>query len=289
LINPIRLDLTGADGDALAGDIFDGGGRCVLFLHGGGQTRRAWDRTAGEVARAGMRAVTVDLRGHGESGWSPDGRYSFADYGADVVAVVRQLRERFEERPVVVGASLGGLSALVAEVRHGPVADALVLVDVTPRMNPDGVARVQGFMGDRMTEGFASLDEAADAIAGYLPHRKRPRSLDGLRKNLRLDADGRYRWHWDPAFLGGTRSVNHGARELLTEVEAALPGLRLPLLLVRGMDSELVDAEMARDFIGRVPNGRFVDVTGAGHMVAGDRNDAFASAIMGFLGELAPA
>src|SRR5690606_36740248 len=123
-----------------------------------------------------------------------------------------------------------GLSALVAEQRHGPLATGLVLVDVTPRMNPDGVARIQGFMGERMDDGFASLDEAADAIARYLPHRKRPRSLDGLRKNLRLGDDGRYRWHWDPAFLTSRRNVNEGARDLLAVVEAALPQLALPVL-----------------------------------------------------------
>jgi pimeloyl-ACP methyl ester carboxylesterase len=286
--DPVRMELRGAEGDRLAADLFDGGGRTVVFLHGGGQTRRAWDATARRVADAGMRVVTVDLRGHGESDWSAAGHYGFAWYGADVDAMTRQLTARFGDRPTIVGASLGGLSALVAEVRHGPVAEALVLVDVTPRMNPDGVARIQGFMGARMKEGFATLDEAADAIAGYLPNRKRPRSLDGLRKNLRLDADGRYRWHWDPAFLVAMRDFDQ-ARAVLMEVEAALPRLSLPVLLVRGMDSELVDADMAGDFIARLPNGRFVDVTGAGHMVAGDKNDAFSDAILDFLGERAAA
>jgi pimeloyl-ACP methyl ester carboxylesterase len=289
LIQIVRSDLEGAEGDRLAADLFDGDGHTVVFLHGGGQTRRAWDNTARRVAKAGMRVVTVDLRGHGESDWSPAGHYSFADYGADVEAIVRQLRQRFGHRPTIVGASLGGLSALVAEVQHGPLAEALVLVDVTPRMNPDGVARIQGFMGARMKEGFATLDEAADAIAGYLPNRKRPRSLDGLRKNLRLDPDGRYRWHWDPAFLSSPRSVNNGSRELLTEVEAALPRLSLPVLLVRGMESELIDKDMAGGFVSRLPNGRFIDVSGAGHMVAGDRNDVFCDAILDFLGERAAA
>ncbi len=285
MIKPSSLNLHGVEGDALAADLFDGGGETVLFLHGGGQTRRAWDNTARKVAAAGKRAVSVDLRGHGESAWSRKGHYSFADYGADVVALLRQLGERFGGRATVVGASLGGLSALVAEVREGPLARALVLVDVVPRMRSDGVARIQGFMGARMKEGFSSLAEAADAIAGYLPNRKRPRSLDGLRKNLRLDADGRFRWHWDPAFLDGPRNVNYGAVELLEDVEAKLHGLGLPVLLVRGMESELIDAEAARDFVARLPRGRFVDVSGAGHMVAGDRNDVFCDAILAFLSD----
>lgn len=289
MIASVRHDLAGAEGDRLAADLFDGGGRTVIFLHGGGQTRRAWDRTARRVAEAGMRAVSVDLRGHGESDWSPAQHYSFADFAADVLAMVKQVEARFGERPSIVGASLGGLSALLAEVRHGPLAEALVLVDVAPRMNPDGVARIQGFMGARMTEGFATLDEAADAIAGYLPNRKRPRSLEGLRKNLRLDSDGRYRWHWDPAFLTGNRNVNDRSRELLAETEAALSSLTLPVLLVRGMESELIGADVARDFVETLPNGSYVDVSGAGHMVSGDRNDVFCDAILDFLGERADA
>lgn len=278
-----RLEFAGAEGNRLGADLFDGHGHPVIFLHGGGQTRRAWDATARRVAEAGMRAVTVDLRGHGESAWAESGRYTFEDYGADAAAVVGQAAERFHATPSLVGASLGGLSALVAEMRQGPLLDSLVLVDVTPRMDINGVAKIQGFMGERMEEGFATLEEAADAIAGYLPHRKRPKSLDGLGKNLRLGPDGRYRWHWDPAFIRSPRNINFHARETLEEVIAALPGLRLPILLVRGMQSELVSEDYAREFVELAPSASYVDVGGAGHMVAGDRNDVFSNAVLDFL------
>lgn len=278
-----RLEFAGAEGNRLDADLFDGHGHPVIFLHGGGQTRRAWDATARRVAEAGMRAVTVDLRGHGESAWAESGSYTFEDYGADAAAVVGQAAERFHATPSLVGASLGGLSALVAEMRQGPLLDSLVLVDVTPRMDINGVAKIQGFMGERMEEGFATLEEAADAIAGYLPHRKRPKSLDGLGKNLRLGPDGRYRWHWDPAFMRSPRNINFHARETLEEVIAALPGLRLPILLVRGMQSELVSEDYAREFVELAPSASYVDVGGAGHMVAGDRNDVFSNAVLDFL------
>src|SRR5690606_31521914 len=152
----------------------------------------------------------------------------------------RQVAERFHARPSAVGASLGGLSSLIAETRDGPLLDSLVLVDITPRMDPEGVSKIQGFMGARMEEGFASLEEAAGAVSAFLPNRKRPRSLDGLRKNLRLGEDGRYRWHWDPAFMTSARNINQGARETMEALMASLPGLHLPVLLVRGMQSELV-------------------------------------------------
>src|SRR5690606_2846851 len=133
----------------------------VIFLHGGGQTRRAWDRTAASVASSGMRAISVDLRGHGESAWAEGGNYTISRFGEDVAAVGRQVAELFRAVPSAVGASLGVLSALAAEFRHGPLFRSLVLVDVTPRMDPDGIARIQGFMGERMDEGFATLEEAA--------------------------------------------------------------------------------------------------------------------------------
>jgi YD repeat-containing protein len=283
LSEPRRLEFTGVEGNRLAADLWDGSGRPVLFFHGGGQTRHAWDLTARRVAAEGMRAITVDQRGHGESEWVGSGNYTFAHFAEDVVAVVRQVAQRFHAAPSAVGASLGGLSALAAQTRNGPLLDSLVLVDITPRMDPEGVAKIQGFMGARMEEGFASLKEAADAIACYLPHRKRPSSLEGLRKNLRQGPDGRYRWHWDPAFMKSERNVNVGARELMDELLVGLPRLHLPVLLVRGMRSELVHEAFAREFVDLAPQASYVDVGGAGHMVAGDRNDIFCSAILDFL------
>ena len=282
-MTPTPIDFSGAEGNRLAGDLWDGRGHPVVFLHGGGQTRRAWDATARRVADAGMRAVTVDLRGHGDSEWAASANYTFAAYGEDAAAIVRQVAERFHVAPSVVGASLGGLSALIAETRFGPLMESLVLVDITPRMDPEGVGKIQGFMGERMNEGFATLEEAADAIARYLPHRKRPGSLDGLRKNLRLCADGRYRWHWDPAFINSESNINLGARETMEEVIGGLPDLHLPVLLVRGMQSELVHEDYAREFVALAPSASYVDVGGAGHMVAGDRNDIFCNAILDFL------
>jgi pimeloyl-ACP methyl ester carboxylesterase len=239
--------------------------------------------TARRIADAGMRAITLDLRGHGESEWAAGGDYSFAAFGADAAAVARQIAERFHAAPCAVGASLGGLSMLIAELHHGPLLESLVLVDILPRMDVGGAARITGFMAERMEEGFASLEEAAEAIAGYMPNRARPRSLEGLRKNLRLDPDGRYRWHWDPAFIRGARNIGFRGRETMEDVQARLPDLHLPVLLVRGMQSELVHEDLVHEFVELAPNASHVDVGGAGHMVAGDRNDVFCAAVLDFL------
>lgn len=273
----------GVDGVRIAADrIGDPTAPAVVFLHGGGQTRRSWGKTAAAVAERGWQAVTVDLRGHGESDWSTAGDYRVTTFARDVFEVLQAL----PPRPVLVGASLGGFTAMLLEGELAPgTARAVVLVDIVPNMDPSGATRIHGFMYDRMTTGFASLDEVADAIQEYNPHRPRPSDLDGLRANLR-ERDGRWYWHWDPKFIDGTSA--HPPIEV-TEVERMYDAVgtivrnRVPMLLVRGQMSDLVTQERAEEFIARFPEIGFVDVGGAGHMVAGDRNDLFADAVVAFL------
>ncbi|WP_345781421.1 alpha/beta hydrolase [uncultured Hoeflea sp.] len=286
-----RAEFAGFSGNSLIGDEHQPRGEVhgnpVVLLHGGGQTRHAWGGAARRIADAGHFAFTIDQRGHGDSAWLEDGSYAFDDYAGDAVAVCNAVAERSGKPPVLVGASLGGISGLMAEHLGGPgLLAGLVLVDITPHMDADGVARIQGFMAERMREGFATLEEAAAAIAAYLPNRPQPRSLDGLAKNLRQGADGRYRWHWDPAFIDGPRNINTGAATVQQRLVEAARALTIPVLLVRGQQSELVTEAAVADFKRMVPHAEFVDVSGAGHMVAGDRNDAFNDAVLGFLDRL---
>jgi pimeloyl-ACP methyl ester carboxylesterase len=201
------------------------------------------------------------------------------------------LSQRSGKHPIAIGASLGGISSLLAEgtserAGRGPILSAIVLVDVTPRVDQGGVAKVQGFMRERAVEGFATVAEAADAVAAYLPHRKRPRSLDGLKKNLRLHPDGRWRWHWDPRMVQGERSFAIDHRILEAALTEAARALTIPALLVRGGSSELVHEAHVRDFLELVPHAETIDVSGARHMVAGDNNDSFADAVLDFVGKL---
>ncbi|MBL8572784.1 MAG: alpha/beta hydrolase [Hyphomicrobiaceae bacterium] len=283
------IEFTGAHDNRLVGDLY-AGEHCdgvALFLHGGGQTRHAWDSAVRRLALRGMATIALDQRGHGDSAWVGSGHYAFEDYAADLARVSAAIVERFGRRPLVVGASLGGIAGLMAEGEAAaPLAEALVLVDIVPRMDPNGVSRIQGFMRDRVAEGFGSIEEAAEAVAAYLPHRPRPKSLSGLAKNLRQSEDGRWRWHWDPRFLDGPRPINTGMETLVDRLEAASRRLRLPVLLVRGGQSELVSEDDARAFLDLVPTAEMADVSGAGHMVAGDRNDVFAEAVFGFVERL---
>lgn len=281
---------TGASGNRLAADVYGETGQPVMLLHGGGQTRHAWRRTAEQLARNGATAYALDQRGHGDSEWVADGSYAFTDFAADAAVVATALAQRSGRKPIAIGASLGGMASLLAEGRaerdgKGPLFSAVVLVDITPRVDRSGVAKIHGFMRARGPEGFATVAEAADAVAAYLPHRARPRSHDGLKKNLRLHPDGRWRWHWDPRMLDGERSFSIDHRVLEAALIEAAKAITIPALLVRGGSSELVHEAHVREFLELVPHADYVDVADARHMVAGDSNDRFSAAVLDFVGK----
>lgn len=287
LPKPRRLTLLGADRNELAADLYasvDGCSGLAVLAHGGGQTRHSWRGTARSLSLHGWTALAYDQRGHGDSAWLADGSYSAAAYARDLIAVVADLVRRGHGRPVVVGASLGGIAGLIAAGELDRTAfRALVLVDITPSVKADGVDRILSFMHAHAEQGFASPAEAADAISIYLPHRPRPDDLSGLAKNLRRGPDGRYRWHWDPRFLAARRDAAGHAAELEARLKSAARRLVIPVLLVRGRDSELVGEAEARAFLDLVPHARLADVGGARHMVGSDRNDVFTETVTAFL------
>jgi pimeloyl-ACP methyl ester carboxylesterase len=280
---PESFATAGVDGVRIVGDrVGDPLAPPVVFLHGGGQTRRSWGRAAAAVAERGWQAITLDFRGHGESDWSTEGDYRVTSFARDVLEVLNDL----PPQPVLVGASLGGFTSilLAGELAPGTVR-AVVLVDIVPDMDQSGASRIHSFMHDRMKSGFDSLDEVADMIQEYNPHRPRPSDLDGLRTNLRR-RDGRWYWHWDPKFIDGTSALPPIEVTEVDRMHAAVQTILdtgVPMLLVRGQMSDLVTQERADEFIARFPAVDFVDVGGAGHMVAGDRNDVFAGAVVDFL------
>jgi len=266
----------GADGVTLAGDCWgDPEGPLVFLLHGGGQTRHAWGATGALLASAGCHAVALDARGHGDSQWSASGDYSTDAMVQDLKAVIAS----FGDRPaVLIGASMGGITSLVG-IGEGEInASALILVDVVPRCEASGVTRIKAFMQQR-PEGFETLDEVAEAIARYQPQRRKPASRQGLVKNLRIAPNGRLYWHWDPRYLEAT----HDLESRYQRLSNCARRLRLPTLLVRGAQSDVVSEAGVQDFLALCPHAEHLDVAQARHMVAGDRNDVFGKAAWDFL------
>jgi pimeloyl-ACP methyl ester carboxylesterase len=249
----------------------------VILMHGGGQTRHSWGGAMRELVAAGYRVINLDARGHGDSDWSAKGDYSlqaFSDDLQDVIATV-------SSPPALVGASLGAATALYTVGNGKPnLASSLVLVDLVPRIEREGAEKIQQFMRAR-PEGFRTVEEAADAVAAYYPHRRRPSDTSGLMKNLRLRADGRLHWHWDPRFIQAP--IRLEPPDMSTVLLRAAAKVRIPTLLVRGLRSDIVSdvgiAELKETLVGLEVH----DVAQAGHMVAGDRNDAFNQGVIAFL------
>jgi pimeloyl-ACP methyl ester carboxylesterase len=272
---------TGAGGLSIAGDTWgDPDGPLVVLQHGGGQTRHAWKGAGETLGNAGYHVVAFDARGHGDSDWAAPDQYGHDDMVEDLVCVVKALGGK---RPTLVGASMGGGISLVAVGEGHLDAAALVLVDMAPRIEAEGSRRIRAFM-DQKPEGFDSLDEVAEAIANYLPHRPRPRNLDGLAKNVRLGADGKYHWHWDPARRGRWPDRT----EYRQRLHDCADRLTLPTLLVRGGLSDVLSEAGAQSFLKQCPHAEYVNVKNAAHMIAGDRNDIFADSVIAFLKRVVP-
>lgn len=274
-----RTEFKGHEGATLVADRV-GQGRPVILLHGAGQTRGSWHRTALALADRGRQAITLDTRGHGESDWAT-GDYNFEIFIGDLRAVIDTL----DEPPALIGASMGGLTALLAiGEADRPVASALVLVDIATRINRSGSRAMREFMRAN-PNGFESVEAAADAVSHYLPHRPRPSNITGLRRNLRERPNGRFYWHWDPKLFANADGDPGGITERL---EAAARKVTVATMLVRGGRSEMVDEAALQRFRELIPDASIAEVRDAGHMVAGDSNTQFADAVIAFLDRVYP-
>jgi pimeloyl-ACP methyl ester carboxylesterase len=279
--SPQTVEFSGVDGITLVADEWNRGaaeaaGRpTILMLHGGGQNRFSWKNTGQILADDGFHVVALDCRGHGDSDRAPGADYNVETLTADVMHVL----DAIGGPVVLIGASMGGLTGILVAESAGPdKVTGLVLVDVVPRYEKHGSARIRDFMFSGL-DGFDSLEQAADAVAAYLPYRTKPRSPEGLKKNLRL-RDGRWYWHWDPAFM--TKPGDDP--ELRTEkFEHAATSLTIPVLLIRGKLSDVVSPEGVQHFLTQVPRAEFVELSNAGHTAAGDDNDAFSAAVVAFV------
>lgn len=248
---------------------------CVLLAHGFGQTQHAWGETARQLAASGWQAVSYDARGHGTSDRSPSGRYDFEQFVEDF----RRVCSSLPHPPLLVGASMGGLTALLAHSEK-PLVDlkALVLVDIAPRWDERGVESMLAFMRQH-PKGFEDLDEARQAVRGFLPHRRAATSSEGLRRNLRQARDGRWYWHWDPAML----ALAEKSRNLQSRLKSAARKLKKPTLLISGGKSDLISEEHVQEFQKLAPHAEHISLADSGHMVAGDVNDRFMRAAIPFL------
>jgi pimeloyl-ACP methyl ester carboxylesterase len=234
----------------------------VVLLHGGGLTADTWRHVAPGL-RDDHFCVVPELRGHGDSGWSPEGEYTIADMARDLVAVVDALGL---DRPHLVGMSLGGQVALRA-VADGLDARTLTLVDVGPRLRDQTGSPTRAFL---RTHAYPSFEAALDAAAAFRPGRSRDSLAASLRRTMRPGADGRWSWKWDP---------RRGETMVRRAQEAAalwdrLAAVGCPTLVVLGRESPVLGEALARELVAELPDARLAVVDGAGHNVQTDAPDA---------------
>jgi pimeloyl-ACP methyl ester carboxylesterase len=262
------------DGVALAAEeVLASNDASVLFAHGFGQTRQSWSGAQSALASEGIGSIAWDMRGHGESGRNPEAlQYKAEQFAEDVYLASKQ----FKQKPLLVGASMGGLTGMMAQAQHEAFS-ALVLVDVTPRWEIAGVARIMAFM-NAFPDGFDSYEHAADVIANYLPQRRERKNSKQLKFLLR-EHQGRFYWHWDPRML--SEFVEH-SEHLQDEIRAAARQIKVPTLLISGGKSDIVSTQTVADFLQLVPHAQHHYLPDATHMVAGDDNDAFNDILLNF-------
>jgi pimeloyl-ACP methyl ester carboxylesterase len=271
------------DGCALALDEFGDKSAqtpSLIWAHGFGQNRLHWRPAASDLAHVGWHSVSMDGRGHGDSGWSADGHYEMDQFVADLRVIAADSSLIGDaNKPILIGASMGGLLGLLAEGEaSSSIFSALVLVDVTPRWEAEGVNRILTFM-QAYPDGFASIEAASAAVNEYLPHREN-KDPQRLRTHLRDSADGRLRWHWDPRLMSVV--ADHGQQYIPRLISAAAK-VKIPVLLLNGARSDVVSAKTIAEFQMLIPHATVQTIADATHLVVGDQHDQFSSAIENFL------
>ena len=252
--------------------------RPIVLLHGGHQSAHSWDLVSLHLAQ-NYRILALDQRGHGDSEWARDVTYSSQEMSLDAEAFIEAMHL---EQPILIGHSMGGRNAMLL-IRHGRASlRAAVIVDVGPELSDQGRAAIAGFV--RGNQEFDNLEHFISNVRQYDPYRPREHIERTVKYNMLERADGKYISKCDPTprRLGIARP--DGPQENITLQDAAT--FKLPVLLVRGANSNVLAADAAEHFAAALPHGRLVTVPDCGHNVHGQNTKGFIQALNPFLDAL---
>jgi pimeloyl-ACP methyl ester carboxylesterase len=246
------------DGRSVSALVWGTGPPEVVLLHGGAQNAHTWDTVALAMGRP---LVAIDLPGHGRSDWRDDHHYAPPAMATDLEPVVRALAP---DAALLVGMSLGGLTALCLSARAPDLVRRLAVVDVTPGTDRAKAEPIIAFVSG--PERFASFEELLDRTVAHNPTRSVSSLRRGVLHNATEDPDGSWRWRWDPQHLPAAE----GTLEF-DDLWSTVDAVQVPFLLLRGSLSAVVDDDDVAEVRRRVPSVRVETVEGAGHSIQGDR------------------
>jgi pimeloyl-ACP methyl ester carboxylesterase len=251
------------------------GKKPLLFLHGGGLTAHTWDLVC-LALRQDYRCLALDLRGHGDSEWSPEMDYGIAAHSGDVEALIDHLGL---DGLGLVGMSLGGLTAIAYAGRHAARLSALVIVDSGPEGREEGARRIQEFVA--APAEFASIDEVIERALSFNPRRDPKLLRRSLQHNLRRMPDGKLTWKHDRRHRAKFDAAEWARRRQGLWDEVAR--ITCPTLVVRGGRSDVFHDEDAEKLAKALPRGSWVRVEDAGHTVQGDNPRGLVAELRRFL------
>jgi pimeloyl-ACP methyl ester carboxylesterase len=254
------------------------GAPAIVLLHGGHQSAHSWDLVSLHLAQ-NYRVLALDQRGHGDSEWARDVVYSNHEMSLDAEAFIDAMGL---DRPVLIGHSMGGRNTMLLMRRNQALLRAAVIVDVGPELSDRGRAAIAGFVQEN--QEFDDLEHFVSNVRKYDPYRSREHIERTVKYNMLERADGKYVSKCDsnPRRLGIVRGS--GPLENITLEDAA--SFDLPVLLVRGANSNILAPDAAERFAAALPHGRLVTVPDCGHNVHGQNTKGFIAALGGFLDTL---
>ena len=276
-----RIDTAVPDGDGGTRTVsalrWGSGEPEVVLVHGGAQNAHTWDTVA---LALGQPSLSVDLPGHGHSQWRADGAYSPMNLADDVAVVVAAHAARAR---VVVGMSLGGLTAMELAVRHPALVRALVMVDITPGVNAAKTKAITDFVDG--PQQFASFDDLLARTKEHNPTRSESSLRRGILHNAHQLPDGSWQWRYDRGSHARSRQadtaptvepgsgddVGDETERVLSPLWDDFGSIVCPITLVRGSLSPVVDDDDVAEALRRQPDLAVHVVDGAGHSVQGDR------------------
>lgn len=244
----------------------------IVCLHG----LRAYGHWFDELAVAvsdRYRVLAPDQRGRGETDWAADGDYTREAYVSDVEAFVETLQlGRF----ILIGHSMGGLNAIHYAARHPGRVLALSILDIGPEIDPTGMQRIRAELGETPA-GFDSWQAAKAFLKMRHPKASEENRQTRLTWMLKEGADGRIAWRIDQAIFDPNLKPDDPQQtwDLLSQI-------RCPTLILRGGESDVLGVDTCQKMLTRIPDGRWVEIPGAGHMVIEDNPEACNAALLDF-------